>query len=60
MMDDIDSLLAEPSIERVGALCDSVIGHLAIEPDHLAAWPMHFMRDTELAWQSGHSPIDEI
>jgi predicted nucleotidyltransferase len=60
MIDDIESSLADPSIERVGALCDSVIAHVAIEPDRLAEWPMHFMRDTELAWQSGHSPIDEI
>ena len=60
MIDNIESSLADPSIERIGALCDSVIAHLAIEPDRLAEWPMHFMRDTELAWQSGHSPIDEI
>jgi predicted nucleotidyltransferase len=60
MIDDIDALLVEPTVERAAALSDSVIDHLAIDRDRLATWPMHFMRDTELAWQSGRSPIDEI
>lgn len=60
MLDDIAALLAEPTTERVAAITDSVIDHLAVDRDRLTAWPMHFMRDTELAWQSGRSPIDEI
>lgn len=60
MLDDIAALLADPTTDRVAALTDSVIDHLAVDRDRLATWPMDFMSDTELAWQSGRSPIDEI
>ena len=56
----IEANLLAAAFFGVAALTDSVIDHLGVDRDRIAAWPMDFMRDTELAWQSGRSPIDEI
>jgi predicted nucleotidyltransferase len=61
LLDDIGALLAAPTAEGIAGVSDAVLAHYSLDLDRLAtAWPMHFMRDTELAWMTGTPPIDEL
>ncbi len=61
LMAEIDDLLAHPSWPKVD---DYVRRLLAFYGTDFAAadaiWPTHFMKDTELAWMSGHPPVDDL
>lgn len=61
LMERLDAVLAAPTQADVDALVADVLAFY--EVDQAATekvWPTRFMKDTELAWQSGHPPIDDL
>lgn len=61
LLDRLDKMLATPSQEAVDSLVDDVLAFYGI--DRAAAestWPSVFMQDTELAWLTGHPPVDDL
>jgi hypothetical protein len=61
LLERIDQLLADPSWDRSDGLVRTVLAHYGIDVDEMGAtWPTRFMQDTELAWTTGHPPIDEL
>lgn len=61
LVGDLDRLLHDPSAATVDAHVRGVLSFYGI--DHAAAeavWPTYFMKDTELAWMSGHPSIDDL
>lgn len=61
LMERLDEMLAHPDQERVDSLVDDLFAFYGIDRAATeAVWPTRFMKDTELAWQSGHPPIDDL
>lgn len=61
LLDDLDRLLDHPSEAAVdlhvkGVLAFYDLDFAAFEP----VWSTYFLKDTELAWTTGHPPIDEL
>lgn len=57
----LDGLLEHPSQERADALVADLFTFYGIDQEAATqVWPTRFMKDTELAWLSGHPPIDDL
>lgn len=57
----IDALLAEHRTEHVDALVAAVLGHFGHDEAELErTWGTRFLLDTELTWQRGRPPVDEL
>lgn len=55
----LDDLTAAPSATSASAFYDTV-KHFQDWPTQGVVWSMQFMRDTELNWMSGHTPVDDL
>lgn len=61
LIEQIDVLLAEPHQDRVDALVAAVLGHYGLDAAEVErTWGTRFLLDTELTWQRGRPPIDEL
>lgn len=61
LLAEIDDLLARPSWPKVDQHVRSLLAFYGIEFAQAdAIWPTHFMQDSELAWMTGHPPIDDL
>ena len=61
LLTTIDAVLAGPTQERVDALVSSVLDHFGHDEAGLErTWGTRFLLDTELVWQHGRPPIDEV
>jgi predicted nucleotidyltransferase len=61
MLADIRALCSTPSREAVESYCRELLAFSRVEPDTAnAAWPSHFLRDSELRWVDGEPCIDEL
>lgn len=55
------ALLAEHRTEHVDALVAAVLGHFGHDEAELErTWGTRFLLDTELTWQRGRPPVDEL
>jgi predicted nucleotidyltransferase len=61
LMPRLRGILAEPTVPAVDALVDDLLAFYGIDRAAAdAAWPTHFIRDSEMAWVSGQPAIDEM
>lgn len=61
LLERIDALLADPDQERVDGLVSVVLEHFGHDPAEVEeGWGTRFLLDTELAWQRGGAPVDEL
>ena len=61
LIEQIDALLAAPNQERVDALVSAVLGHFGLDAAEVErTWGTRFLLDTELTWQRGRPPVDEL
>lgn len=61
LIDDLDRLLSDPSEATVDIHVKAVLSFYGIDfAATEAVWSTYFMKDTELAWMSGHPPIDDL
>lgn len=61
LLDDIEVLLADPTAAGIDGVCTSILDHFGIDGEALFfEWPAHFLRDNELTWMAGHTPIDDL
>lgn len=63
MMDLIDSLLTEASMENIEALFNCVKDFRQWVGDGISygqSWGQFFMYDSELNWLTGHTPVDDL
>jgi hypothetical protein len=61
LLADLDRLLTDASVASVDAHVKAILAFYGI--DYVATegvWPTRFMKDTELAWMSGHPAIDDL
>ncbi|KAL2167654.1 hypothetical protein VTG60DRAFT_955 [Thermothelomyces hinnuleus] len=59
LMEAIKRLVGDPSEENVEAFYELVKG-FRDWPQTPNRWGAQFMRDTELTWMSGHTPVDDL
>jgi predicted nucleotidyltransferase len=61
LMEDIERLLTDRTVPLVERLCGDVLVFYGIDESQAAAsWGGQFLKDTELAWTSGHPAIDDL
>lgn len=61
LMSDLDAILGAPTWPMVDHFCRDLLAFYGIDFAQAdAIWPTQFMRDTELAWMTGHPPIDDL
>lgn len=61
LMARIEDLLASPDQLKVDALVTSVLEHFGHDPAEVErTWGTNFLLDTELTWQRGRPPVDEL
>lgn len=61
LMAGIDDYLAAPTWPKIDEHCRAVLAFYGIDFAQAdAVWPTRFMKDTELAWMTGHPPIDDL
>jgi hypothetical protein len=61
LLDDIEVLLEDPTAAEIDGVCTSTLDHFGIDGEALFfEWPAHFLRDNELTWMTGHTPIDDL
>lgn len=61
LIERIEDLLAAPEQDKVDALATSVLEHFGHDPAEVErTWGTNFLLDTELTWQRGRPPVDEL
>jgi len=61
LMDDIQALYADPTLDRVNALVDVTLAHCDIDREAADRdWGAWFVRDTELSWMAGSASVDDL
>jgi predicted nucleotidyltransferase len=61
LLEDLEALLDGPTAAGIDRVCTSTLDHFGIDGEALFfEWPAHFLRDNELTWMTGHTPIDDL
>lgn len=61
LMETVDTLLAGPSPDMVEQHCRDLLAFYGVDHAEVdRTWPGRFLHDVELAWRTGHPPVDEL
>jgi hypothetical protein len=61
LLSDIEELLTNHSVSKVDAHVHTILAFYGVDYAQAeGTWPTWFMKDTELAWMSGHPSIDDL
>lgn len=61
LLERIDALLAAPDQDQVDSLASTVLEHFGHDPAEVdRTWGTRFLLDTELTWQRGGAPVDDL
>lgn len=61
LIERIDALLAAPDQGKVDGLVEAVLGHYGHDAAEVErTWGTRFLLDTELTWQRGRPPVDDL